>query len=173
LSIRQYLNKNPLVAAGFTVVAIVFVILMLFYQMRSDSSVVASRPLPRMFYTVDDGKTYFPETIDKVPPFTTSDNKTAYRAWVVKCKSGEPFVAYVEKYGDGEKKRLDGLFGDPNKRAVAIEAVMSPQVPTTLIKKPGTGDSGWLTPRDGAKYDAVFQPTCPEGGVPTPFFPQR
>jgi hypothetical protein len=173
LSVRQYLNKNPLVAAGFTGVAIVFVILMLFFQLRSDSNVAASRPLPRMFYTVDDGKTYFPETIDKVPPFSTSDNKTAYRAWVVKCKSGEPFVAYVEKYGEGEKKRLDGLFGDPAKRAVAIEAVMSPQVPLTQIKKPGTDDSGWLSPRDGAKYDAVFQVTCPEGGAARPVFPQR
>jgi hypothetical protein len=167
------LNKNPLVAAGFTAVTIVFVILMLFFQLRGDSNAATDRPLPRMFYTVDDGKSYFPETIDKVPPFSTSDNKTAYRAWVVKCKSGEPFVAYVEKYSDGEKKRIDGLFGDPKLRTVAIEAVMSPQVPTTLIKKPGTGDSGWLSPRDGAKYEAVSQTTCSDGGAPMPVFPQR
>jgi hypothetical protein len=174
LSLREYLNKNPRVAYSIAGAAALLGIGLAAWTMwgGGGGGGVAGRSLPHLFYTVDDGKTYFPETIDKVPPFTTADNKTAYRAWVFKCKTGEPFVAYVEKYGDAEKKRLEGLFNDPAKRAVAVEAVMSPTAATTLLKKPGTGDTGWVSPGDGAKYEALLQPTCPDGGKPTLMFPQ-
>ena len=171
MKLREYLNKNPLVAAGIAGGAVLLGIVLVAMQLRggSDSSNVY---VPKRFFTVDDGNTYFPDTVDKIPPFTTADNKTAYRAHVVQCGKGQPFVAYLEKYSDEQKKKLEGMFKDSKTRAIALESVTGAQ-DTPLLKKPKTGDSGWVDPKDTAQYDAMLFRTCPGGGTPQPVFPQK
>lgn len=168
MSLRDYLNKKPMVAAGFTGVAIVFVIIM----MWGGTSGEPEAAFPKRFFTTDDGKTHFADTIDKIPPFTMPDGKLAYRAHVVQCGKGEPFVSYVEKYSESEKKRLEGLFSDRKTRAQAIESIMGGQ-DFPLVKKPSTGDKGWVDPKSGEQYDAVILRPCADGGTPQPVSPQK
>ena len=49
-----------------------------------------------MFYTVDEGKTYFPDSEGKLPPFDLP-NGLAVRAHVFNGASG-PFVGYLERF---------------------------------------------------------------------------
>jgi hypothetical protein len=172
LSVREYLNKHPRVAFGIAVAGVLLGVGFAVWAMRGGEGISMSKAdLPKRYFTTDDGKTFFPDTIDKIPPFTTSDNKTAYLARVLQCGKSQPYVAYLEKYGDADRKRLEGWFGDSKTRSLAIESVMGVQS-TAEVKKPLTGDTGWVTPKGGAKYDAIIQQTCPDGGTPQPVLPK-
>src|SRR3954470_7245474 len=76
LDVRAYMNKHPLLAAGVTGVAILFGMIMIVWQMRGGTLGPSRGTLPQRYFTIDDGKTYFPDSMDKIPPFTTADNKT-------------------------------------------------------------------------------------------------
>jgi hypothetical protein len=172
LNLRDYINKNPIVTAGVTGVVIVVVVIMIIWQRAGGSFGSVEAALPKRFFTTDDGKSYFPDTIDKIPPFNTSDNKTAYGAQVIRCGKGEPFVAYVEKYTDEQKKKLEGMFSDPKLRSVALESTMGGQLPST-VKNAKTGDTGWVDPKSVAQYEAIVQRKCPDGGTPQPVYPPK
>jgi len=106
LSVREYLNKNPRVAFGVAGLAVLLGVGVAVWAMwgGGGSAGGSSRaPLPKRYFSTDDGKSFFPDTIDKIPPFTTSDNKTAYLVRVVQCGKGQPFVACLEKYSDGTR----------------------------------------------------------------------
>ena len=85
---REYLNRNPVVAAASAGVALVVILGFVVWQMSDDTPGPGDVSISKRYFTTDDGNTFFPETVDKIPPFTTSDNKTAYRAHVVRCGTG-------------------------------------------------------------------------------------
>ncbi|MGN6726476.1 MAG: hypothetical protein ACTHLZ_11195 [Tepidisphaeraceae bacterium] len=61
------------------------------------------------FYSDDDGKTYFSDSIFKFPPFD-HNGKTAYRALVFKTDGGEPFVGVLQRYQPKAQKLLSDAF---------------------------------------------------------------
>lgn len=73
------------------------------------------------------------------------DGKPAYRAQVVQCKTGKPFVAFVMRSGKG---------GDVGTGA---EGSME-------YRKPGAPDSDWgVWPSD--KWKKATDVTCPDGSA--------
>ena len=171
MSIRDTINSRPRITAAIIAVIVVIAIGSLIWQITGGSFGPEQAPLGKRFYTTDDGKSWFPESIDKVPPYNTSDGKTAYRANVVQCKDGQPYVAYVEKFTPAQKKLIEEMFADPARRSLAIEAVMSLQE-GLLVKKPMEAD-GWIGSEGGAKFDALVLPRCRDGGTPKPIFPAK
>jgi len=99
----------------------------------------------KVFYSDDDGKTWFLDDLTKGSPFDHG-GKQAYRALVYRCPGGESFVASLAKYSDHQKAQMgtDGrLIG------MAMED----------MKKPG--ESKWVTNSTPAERPKV---ACPGGG---------
>jgi hypothetical protein len=163
MSIREKINRNPRTSAavsGGVVLIAVAVIVWLQLPPQIDRPEMDSPP--KAFFTVDDGKTYFPDALTKVPPFTTADGKTAYRVQVAQCGTGKPFVSHLEKYSADDKKKLEDLLATPDTYAHAIQSIYVPEGPQMLVKKPLTGDRGWAAVAPGT----IMQPPACRDGSP-------
>lgn len=112
------------------------------------------------YYTIDDGQTWFADEIDKIPPFE-KDGKPAYRVHIFRCGKGAPFASHLERYtadakGKLEQARLAGPGADPG----LYEEVMMSGIE---VKKPGTGEGGWVRQSDFARASEIMSPLCPDG----------
>ena len=171
MALHDHINKRPILVAGFTGVAVVFGIIMIFWQLRG-GTFGSPEVVPKRYFTVDDGKSYFADTFDKLPPFTTSDNKTVLRAQVMQCGGESPFVAYVEKYPDAEKARLAALFKDTKTVDLAITIVMGPE-DRPLVKKASPGDTAWKDPSSGRTIRGDYPAFVSKGGITSGCVPEE
>jgi hypothetical protein len=113
----------------------------------------------RLYYTVDDGKTYFEDDADRLPPFD-HEGKPAYLAKVYRCGTdGSPFVAYLQRIEDGARKEAEAARA-AKKRPMEVEAIWLGKVE---VKKPG--DPKWVSAGKPAA-EKVMIVTCPEGKIP-------
>ena len=88
MGIRQTLNDNPVVTTSVTGVIILAAIFFLFRSSCSGPGGGGDGRVPtKLYYTIDDGATYFPDEATKIPPFT-HQGKPAYRVLVYKCPDG-------------------------------------------------------------------------------------
>jgi hypothetical protein len=169
MGIRQYANENPKAALGATAGVLLATLLAVLRPGCSSRNEGQSQaPLGKVYFTVDDGKTYFSDTIAKIPPFTTADGKTAYRAVVVKCATGQPFVSHLEKYPDEEKKKLEETIRKAGGGSGALSVLHLGAGSNVLVKKPLTGDRDWVafSPRAADQYRAITEPRCPDRSDP-------
>jgi prepilin-type processing-associated H-X9-DG protein len=113
----------------------------------------------RAYYTIDDGKTWFADDINKIPPFE-KDGRPAYRVYVYKCPNSPPFVSHLERYTPEAKKALEAMqkAKDPN-NPVVMEDIMLTGIE---VKKPGTADNGWVKQMSPAAAK-VMELKCPDG----------
>jgi hypothetical protein len=106
----------------------------------------------RMYYTVDEGNTWFVEDAEHIPPFDYN-GKTALRVRLFQGKDGKPFAGYLERYTAEAAKRLAAA-----KRGDAAAAGIQPGRPMlslveelaisgTEIKKPGPNNP-WVRRAD-------------------------
>ena len=101
------------------------------------------------------GKSWFVDDINKIPPFD-KDGKPAYRAQVVQCSSGKPFVAFVMRFDEADKKALDAGAGASG---AAGEGGMESRME---LRKPGAPDSEWgKWPTE--KWQVAKEFKCPDG----------
>jgi hypothetical protein len=139
-----------------TVVLLLAVVIAIWYA-------VPKRQLPAgslRFYTDDDGSTWFADDAKKVPPFQ-HNGKQAVLARVYQTSDGKQFVAYLEKYSDETRARLDQQ--SPAPRGHAGMAVLRNNAKSSgvLVKKPHEGS--WIPEEDpAAKQVKTF--TSPDGG---------
>jgi hypothetical protein len=150
-------------AAGITLIGVLAVGFEMFG--RSHRAPAAAK---EAFYSDDDGKTWFVDDIDKFPPFD-HNGKPAYRAGVFRCGSAEPFVAYLQRFTDREKKELQAAIAkDPDQKSHWMQSPAE-------IRKPG--ESTWRrpmvtsTPAELAAYEQLLSPLCPDGSNATPVLP--
>ncbi len=168
MEIREWINDNPKAAGGITAATVVIAAVLILWQGRSGSVSNQAGPAPKAFFTVDDGKTYFPEDLTHLPPFATRDGKTAYRVRVGQCGTGAPFVSHLEKYADEDKKSIEAGLAGSKTYVGTLDALLTPFDPRIIVKKPLTGDKGWitLTSKNLKQYEAVSQPKCANGSLP-------
>jgi hypothetical protein len=162
MSIRQRINEKPAVSAavagGFVLIAV-----SLIGWMSCDTGGAGGGNFPqRAYFTVDDGKSYFPDDLDKIPPFATADGKTAYRAVVVKCGTGQPYVSHLERYTDAQKKNLETALKSPAARPTLLSEIEANALSAADVKKPLTGDKAWIS-SGKPQYEALARPKCPDG----------
>jgi hypothetical protein len=119
----------------------------------------------KAFFTVDDGESYFIDDLRKVPPFKTAAGKVASRAQVVRCGDGKPFVLYLEKYGDDDKRRLEEAIKRGGSGG-ALSLMLAGPGSTAMVKRPRAADAPWvqLSAATAQQYQAVVRPVCPDGG---------
>ncbi len=141
MGIRDSINKNPGVTAGVIAVIVVIASLLILWQL----GVFGADPdAGRAFFTVDDGKTWFPEDSKQLPPFQEG-GKEAVQAHVYECPGAEPFVVFLERYTAEGK--------------AAIESGMTTGAGSE-VKKPG--DTAWVS-RSTPAGKKITELKCPDG----------
>ena len=157
MGLRETLNENPRLTTGLTIGLIVVVLLIILWNSfgsgggaRADSE----HATKQVFFTDDDGKTWFPDDGKKVPPFSHG-GKDAVRAYVYRC-GGKTFVNHMERYTADGKKKLEGVYasGKPINDPTVMESI---QVTGMEVKSPG--DAAWVKASD-PKAAAIMQPKC-------------
>jgi len=96
---REWVDKNKRASTIASIVLLGAAAVFLYYQFRPE------RPPTTEWYTVDDGRTWFRDSIRKVPPFE-HDGKEAVLAKVFECH-GQKFVGYLKRYTPAGKRRMD------------------------------------------------------------------
>lgn len=157
MSVRESLNKNPIVAIAGAGVLVVICIVVLISTLSGGGADTGPQVL-KWYYTTDLGATWFADEAYKPVPFS-KDGKDAVRARVYKCgEKGAEFVAYIEKFTDAGRKKLDAVGNDPIRR----QMVLSEMYADRLVAKPKS--SAWI---GGAMPAAqqVQKVTCPDGST--------
>jgi hypothetical protein len=119
-------------------------------------------PLPprpaadKAFYTIDDGRTWFVDSIYKTPPFD-HEGKTAVRAMVYSYDNGRyQFCPFVQRYTSDIKKTLDDAIAQALIAGKPLASVGLFNAPTALDGtevKESASDGDWIPTSD--KKDAA------------------
>lgn len=105
MSVREVLNRNPAIVTAATLLVIFTAV---GFIIHSQWPGAAGRPPTKAFYTIDDGKTWFPDDVKKLPPFE-KEGKAAVRVHIFKCPGEQPFVAYLDRYTPEAKKQMEAF----------------------------------------------------------------
>ncbi len=127
MSLSHFINQNKAVSIGIGVVLIIIALVLV------AASLPGSPDLPdRAYFTVDDGETWFADSISNIPPYI-KDGKEAVRAYVYKTKRGKVFVAHLERYTPESKAAVESALaeGSPMPESLTVE-----------VKRPG--DKKWV-----------------------------
>jgi hypothetical protein len=134
VGIRETLNKNQTLTTGATIGIIVIAIVIIVWQMMPEKP---QRILTKAYYTVDDGKTWFEDTADKLAPYD-HEGKEAVRAHLFRCgENGEKFVGYLEKLDPRAKARLDEFNSNPSNKGRVMPGQAEMEEGARLVKRPG------------------------------------
>ncbi|MDB5326622.1 MAG: hypothetical protein JWM57_2191 [Phycisphaerales bacterium] len=161
MSLQETLNKH----SKATLVVVMGVIVLAFgvaaYRMSGDSS----GPSTKAFYTDDDGKTTFVDSVDRYPPFDHG-GKIAVRAAVFTSDGGKTqFVGYLERYTPAAIQKLQAADADRQAGKPVKPNVGGPEIllDGTEVKKPG--ETKWIAPQDRAGRNRVVTVSSQTGGV--------
>jgi hypothetical protein len=177
MGIRETANEKPGIVIASVGGLVLIVAATILWRGCAAGSAAGSDPVLRRttaFFSTDDGKSYFVDDLANIPPFKTSDGKTAYRAHVVQCPKGDPFVLYLERYSDEDKKKLEqALKADGGQRAARVLSRMASDV-TLLVKKSGAADRAWvkLIPANAKQLEGIILHSCPDGSEPAAVAPE-
>lgn len=116
------------------------------------------------FFTTDDGATWFPDSAEKLAPFD-HNGKQAVQCFVYKAgPSGKPWVSHLQRYtAEGlkqAKEKISGATG-PTGPMMGFSAM---QKATVEVKKPLTGDKGWV-PITDPRAAAIIDVKPPDGST--------
>lgn len=164
MGIRETLNKNPMITTGATIAIIILAILVIVWE------ILPARP-PRAptksFYTDDDGASYFPDDINRVPPFD-HNGKDAVRCYVFSCPGKGKFVGYLEKYTKDMASKILAAKASSNMDALDQLDTDSGRE----VKKPG--DAKWIrVATHDAEAENITNVKCPDNpsALITPEYP--
>jgi hypothetical protein len=158
VGIREYMNKNPMVTTGVAAVIVLIGIVLIITQMIPKST---AAPAPKgIFFSDDDGKTWFADDPSKIPPWDNG-GKDAVLACVFRPLSGgDPFVMYLQKDTPQLKAKLESLMSSGGQEAV--DAYFDGGgVTGILVKKPG--DAKWVLSSKKEAEAITSPPKGPDG----------
>jgi hypothetical protein len=152
VGLRETLNENPRLTTGVTAGIIVVVLAFILWPSGGGGGGGAAGGDNQIYFTVDDGKTYFPESAKKVPPFQ-HQGKEAVRARVYRA-GGKEFVNHLERFTPDAAKKLQELYnsGKPMNDPTVFEAITQKGME---VKNPGSGN--WVKTSDPASTK-IMQP---------------
>lgn len=161
--IREVINSRPKTTSAIAAAALVVIGVTLFAMMRpsAGSESLASK----LYFTVDDGKTFFVDDSSNIPPFD-HDGKKAVQAVVFRCDQGEPFVGYLLRFPPAVKSSLNAL--SPADRQTDPKA-LNMRMKSAEVKKPG--GSRWVsldTDAPNSGLGDIIRPDGPPGSTGDP-----
>ena len=161
MGLRESINKKQSLVAAVACVMIAGAAVAIFIQARDDGSSTSGK----VYFSNDDGKTFFPAPTTMLPPFD-KDGKPAYRAHVFEC-GGKRVTGYLSRYTPRALKALEEAkaargTGKPpaNVRELAT-------IGTTGLEVKRPGDATWVSQADATRATRVRTFRCPDGSTPT------
>ena len=157
MGIRETLNEKP----GYAIGGIVLVVAVAaWFGWRSlPGSRRGIVGMGNAFYSIDDGKTWFVTSASHIAPFDY-DGATAYQVQVFQCAHGGKFVAFMQRYADSAKAKIEQAIaaGQSGSDVRGLESILGFQV-----KKPA--DAIWVEdkPATSAAYQKIVALKCPDG----------
>jgi hypothetical protein len=109
MSVREALNApKKAVGIGFGIGFILLAVAILIYTQLPQHRIKGDKT----FFTTDDGQTWFLDSVYRTPPFDYNGG-TAVRAVIYSYDQGDKtYCAYLMRYTDSAKKRLDDAIAD-------------------------------------------------------------
>jgi hypothetical protein len=163
MEVRATLKEHPAIAKAAMLAIILTAGVTIYFETRPPGEAMA--PPKLAYFTIDDGATYFSDSIRLAPPFT-KDGKVVLKAFVFKGSSGKPWVQYLGRYTPSAKTNIEKLAQqkdvDPQQLANALGEGLE-------VKAPLTGDKGWVgaTSSQGGPICEIHRPP----GVSDPLEP--
>jgi len=168
MGIREKLNENPQITTAVTGGIIAVAIMFMLYQALFSGP--SSSLQTEQFYTVDDGKTWFADSINMVAPFQ-KDGKEAVRIYLWTCDEGatKPFVTHLERYTPEAKAKFEQIQKLQNAKArptapqdlTDYASLEQLQYTGLQVKRPG--DANWVSGTDKKSMDIRGSVNCPDG----------
>jgi hypothetical protein len=165
MELREKLEQNQKPLAIVVGVLVVLALVVAFWTMRPRHGGFTGSGKPKLYYTVDDGKTWFEDDATQLPPFQ-HEGKTAVRVMLYKCgDNGQPFVGYLQRLDDKARKQAEAAQAAGKSAAEVEEGYQS----GLEVKKPG--EARWV-PVTNRASEAIMIQKCPDGKTsPTPVVP--
>jgi hypothetical protein len=151
------MNKNPAMASGITIGLIVLVLVLMVMYLRSGGA-LPPRGM-QVYFTVDDGKTYFSADRTNIAPWT-SDGKEAVRCHVFKCND-QLFVGYLTKNIPKGKSFVEQQMNSVTDKVA--QTGVPEDGPGALVKLPGASNK-WISQKAKAAV-VLMSVKCPDGTV--------
>ena len=160
MGVRGLFKQRQSAVAALAVLMIVGAGVALYLQMRDDGSSGSGD----VYYSNDDGKTFFADSATKVPPFD-KDGKPAVRAHVFEC-GGKRKVGYLSRYTPEAIQALKDARAarDAGKPPPNVAALASIGTTGLQVKRPG--EAQWVSQADAKRATAVRVFRCPDGSTP-------
>lgn len=137
MGIRETLNRFPNLSTALAAVGVVIIGIVIWFQIRQNTPT-----LPRAYYTVDDGATYFEDEPDKLTPFDYR-GKPAVGAVIFQGKDGKPFVGYMTRIDPAKHEAVKRFRGLTNSNTPPGPKELREVAGSGQIKRPG--DKNWIT----------------------------
>jgi hypothetical protein len=164
VGIRQKFNDRPALSVGVAAVVIIAATLAAVRSNCSDDGdEPRAGPPAKQFFTTDEGPNpqLFTDDAVQVPPFDHG-GKPAFRARVYRCPHGKQFVAYLERFNEPDRKRLQ--------EAIVHAKATKGRMPSpdsffnnVEVKKPGGKEWVRMSNATRERYEDIVTPVCPEG----------
>jgi hypothetical protein len=153
VGLRDQLNQRPAIAASIVGGVVLLLLLLVFMQVRPNRPAAISGI--QNYFSVDDGHTWFPDSIEKIAPFDHSGSE-AVLCHVFQKPGAAPFAGYLEKYTPEAHDQLTGKTPATH-TFFPFEGI--------LVKRPG--DKTWIAEQSAAgqsilkAYTSGVQPVLP------------
>lgn len=165
MSVREALNRYPKMTAAVTIVAILLAAGSFVYMRLPEKP---PKVQTRMFFTADDGKTWFPDQATRLAPFDR-DGREAVEAHVYRCGDRE-FVGYMERTEPEARKKLEELMKG------GVNAGNAPQIGVlrgTKAQRKKPGDADWVgVMEDNSAFNVMAKVTCENGKASEAVMPE-
>lgn len=157
MNVRQKLSENPKIGVISSVAFVLVGAAAIFFSLPARSAPTGNSR--SAFYSVDDGKSWFADDLQKIPPFDKG-GKPAVRAYVYRGANGTEFVHHLERYTPEAHAVMEEL-GKPmssGKGLPNFAAAQSASANGREVKRPG--DSKWInaSSREAAELLRVNDP---------------
>ena len=161
MDVREAINKNPKTGLALFGVIVVLGLAFAISSLKSDTPTRVTKA----FYSVDEGKTWFVDSADRIPPYD-KDGKTAVRVKLFVCSNdNKQFVGYLERYSSAYKTRLDAGVAAIAAGKTPVLSLNSQEVQMNGVEVKRPGDSTWAPATDMIAKSKVTKVSCPSGGV--------
>jgi hypothetical protein len=156
MSVREAMQRSKALSATAAVVMILIAGGAIVYQAFRAGP---DRRVGEVFFTTDDGKTWFPGPADRFPPFQ-HEGRTAVQAVVWAGDGGKTkFVSHLVRYTPEGQKKATALRKGADPSALQ-------ELPGNFswreVKRPGAPESDWISDNDPKARD-LMQPVLPPG----------
>lgn len=146
MSVREALNSKKSVGIAFGVSFLVLAVGILVYSQWPAHKIKGDK----VFFTDDDGQSWFQDSKYLTPPFDRN-GKTVVRACVYSYDhDGKRYCAYLMRYTDSAKKRLDDAVADAARQGKGPETVAlftDRELNSSGVEVKLSGSGNW-TPRN-------------------------